>query len=74
MVPNHVRYQLRYTPYIYNALIYYNKSKKKSTVFKKESSEEGGFFLFGVKLAKGGEIDYVYIKYKNPIDECAKRC
>ena len=36
MVPNHVRYQLRYTPpsvFIHNAMLFYNNSDEKSNVF-----------------------------------------
>ena len=43
MVPNHVRYQLRYTPFIHDALISYTKSKKKSTI-------SMGFFNFFIKF------------------------
>ena len=34
MVPNHVRYQLRYTPFIHDAFLYYNKFFQKSRIFK----------------------------------------
>ena len=60
MVPNHVRYQLRYTPLTHDALLYYNNLEKKSTDFKWFFKFFSCFFIFYIFDKKMLENSFNY--------------